>query len=246
VRAHPLVIVHVCTPLLVFVFSEQTVQLCACCFVWCFDAVPRYASLAVACGLAPCARLCSARNCSLGFILNCVCCFWLRSPLCLPETSGDYFFSDGQGHNYYANVCGNANKICLPQSWLATYETGVSIQMWGSTPPCDRRNPATLKCLEKSTQLPTCCTANCQVLGVMNDAYPPQFSLVVPSDPNGGVKATFVGAPPDDDDPFWCPFDPATGLQYNRTVSMIFACDESITGDAVPLLAVQNSSESCE
>jgi hypothetical protein len=80
----------------------------------------------------------------------------------------------------------------------------------------------------------------------MNDQNAPQFSLVVPTDPNGGVKATFVGAPPDDDDPFWCPFDPVTGEQFPRTVSMIFACDESITGPAVPLLAVQNSTETCE
>lgn len=86
-----------------------------------------------------------------------------RSPLCLGVGSGDYYFNDGLGHNYYANVCGNANQNCLPRSWLATYENGVAVQTWGSTPSCDRRNPSTLNCLEKSTQLPVCCTADCQV-----------------------------------------------------------------------------------
>ena len=29
----------------------------------------------------------------------------------------------------------------------------------------------------------------------------------------GGVKLTYTAAPPDPDDPFWCPWNPATGAQ---------------------------------
>lgn len=168
-----------------------------------------------------------------------------RSPLCLDGNSGDYVLQDGLGHDYYANICGYANQICLPQGWLATYETGVAVQMFGATPPCNRRDPRTLNCIEKTTQQPTCCTRDCQVLGVMDDTHPPTFTLVNASDPNGGVRARFIGAQQDQDDPFPCPPDPYTGEPMPRTVSMIFSCEPALT-NAMPLLAVQNTTEDCE
>lgn len=179
-------------------------------------------------------------------LVRLVACLNCPRGLCLDINSQDYTFSDGLGHTYYSNICGNAKQNCLPQAWLATYEYGVSVQMWGSTPPCDRRNPATLNCLEKSTQLPSCCTSDCQVLGVMNDTDPPTFSMLDPTNPSSGVQARYIGAPPDDDDPFWCPWNPQTGSQYPRTVSHVFSCDNSITGGAIPLIAVQNTTEDCE
>ena len=67
------------------------------------------------------------------------------------------------------------------------YEFGVTVQMWGATPPCG--NPP--GCKDKQGK-PACCTADCQVLGV----GAPEWSLIDPSNPEtGGVRAHFTGIP---------------------------------------------------
>jgi hypothetical protein len=93
------------------------------------------------------------------------------SPLCRTTSQPDYTFDDGAGHTYYANICGVSKHRCLPPDWLATYEIGVAVQFFGDTPPCNYLDPATLTCVEKVGQTPTCCTADCQVLGVGEPTY---------------------------------------------------------------------------
>ena len=61
-----------------------------------------------------------------------------------------------------------------------------------------------------------------------------------------GVLLKYKGAPPDNDDPFWCPYNPMTGSQFSRTVTMNLQCNSAMTGPATPILAIQNASESCE
>ena len=154
---------------------------------------------------------------------------------------GDYLFNDGLGHDYSANICGAASKKCLPKGWVQTYEYGVAIQSWGSVPPCNASDPTTMTCKEKNGMIPSCCTEDCQVLGVGS----PQLKLANPLNIQGGLNATFSGAPPDDDDPFWCPWNPQTGSQFPRTVTFQLECDTLVSG-AIPILAVQNKTEDCE
>jgi hypothetical protein len=165
----------------------------------------------------------------------------LCRPACRDYGQSDYVFDDGQGHDYYANICGNSQHNCLPPSWLATYEEGVAVQFFGDTPPCDRTNKSTLTCTDKYTNRATCCTADCQVLGVGS----PTWALLDPTSFTSGVTATFIGAPPDKDDPFWCPWNPNTGSQYPRTVKMWFTCDTEVP-IAAELVAIQNNTENCE
>jgi hypothetical protein len=153
----------------------------------------------------------------------------------------DYSTDDGLGHTYYANLCGSAAKQCLPLGWTETYEYGVAVQTWGSVPPCNLSDTSTLSCFDKDGMIPSCCTEDCQILGV----GAPHYKLMNPSNAQAGVNATFTGAPPDDDDPFWCPFNPATGSQYSRTVTYMLTCDPTVQG-ALLLQAVQNSTENCE
>ena len=177
-----------------------------------------------------------------GFVGSCPdgrrACF-CRSSLCAAG-QGDYTFDDGLGHTYYANICGAAAKKCLPKGWVETYQFGVAVQTWGSVPACNLSDPTTL-CLDHDGQIPTCCSEDCQVLGVGQ----PKYTLTDPTNPLAGVNATFQGAPPDDDDPFWCPWNPQTGSQYPRTVTYSLQCDKSVSG-ALPLVAVQNKTEDCE
>jgi hypothetical protein len=60
-----------------------------------------------------------------------------------------------------------------------------------------------------------------------------------------GVNMKYVGSPPDDDDPFWCPWNPMTGQQYPRTVTMNLRCNPNVRS-AIEIQAVQNSTEDCE
>ena len=63
-------------------------------------------------------------------------------------------------------------------------------QWWGSTPPC---NANSTKCLDPSTGIDMCCTANCEVLGIGI----PVWSLLVPENPLfGGLSITHRGVPP--------------------------------------------------
>ena len=71
------------------------------------------------------------------------------------------------------------------------------------------------------------------------------FGLMDPSNPKtGGVQVTFEGAAPSSSDPFWCPFNPATGAQYHREVTYKFHCDASVFGVKV-LGASQSRLNSC-
>ena len=93
------------------------------------------------------------------------------SPLCRTSSQPDYTFDDGAGHTYFANICGVSKHRCLPAEWLATFEIGVAVQFFGDTPPCNYLNASTLQCTEKVGQTPTCCSADCQVLGVGEPTY---------------------------------------------------------------------------
>ena len=63
--------------------------------------------------------------------------------------------------------------------------------------------------------------------------------------PAAGVILRYQGAPPDAGDPFWCPFDPVTGKQLPRTVSMNLQCNPNVQG-ANLVKAIQNATEDCE
>ncbi len=65
------------------------------------------------------------------------------------------------------------------------------------------------------------------------------------SDYAGGVVLTYTGAPPVSDDPFLCPWNPATGQQYPFQVSMVLLCNVNVNG-AIEVAVSANSSMSCE
>lgn len=156
------------------------------------------------------------------------------SSLC---ASTDYFLKDEKEHEYYANICGTAQHICLPATWQNTYDFGVAVQFWGGTPQCDNANPG----CKTHTGTQQCCTANCQVLGT----GAPIWSLLDPTNPmTGGVKARFLGAAASDSDPFWCTFNPQTGSQYEREVHFNFNCDSGVDG-VVADKALQNTTNDC-
>lgn len=149
----------------------------------------------------------------------------------------DYEFTDNQGHEYYANICGDANHNCLPQSWQNNLEYGVALQMWGDQPPQDQKN-----CQHKVDGSPAPCTKDCQVIG---HGFP-EYDLRDMSNPStGGVLVQFKTVPPADDDPFFCPWDVEHGRQYPREVHYVMMCDKSVKG-AVPVQpAEQNSTDNC-
>eukprot|EP00500_Bicosoecida_sp_ms1_P008274 CAMPEP_0203816318 /NCGR_PEP_ID=MMETSP0115-20131106/14450_1 /ASSEMBLY_ACC=CAM_ASM_000227 /TAXON_ID=33651 /ORGANISM="Bicosoecid sp, Strain ms1" /LENGTH=290 /DNA_ID=CAMNT_0050725219 /DNA_START=33 /DNA_END=901 /DNA_ORIENTATION=+ len=158
------------------------------------------------------------------------------SSLC---ASTDYTLQDTLGHNYYANICGQAKQNCLPESWTNTYEYGVAVQTWGSTPTCDPANPG--PCQNPQTKAKQCCTADCQVLGTGS----PQWFLTDTTNPiSGGVTAKYKGAAASESDPFWCDFNPATGAQYEREVHFVFTCDKTVSTVRVDH-AQQNATNDC-
>ncbi len=52
------------------------------------------------------------------------------------------------------------------------------------------------------------------------------------------------GVPSNENDPFWCPWNPATGAQYPRTMAYILQCDPTVKG-AVEVSATQNKTNDC-
>jgi hypothetical protein len=48
-----------------------------------------------------------------------------------------------------------------------------------------------------------------------------------------GVVISYNGAIPTGNDPWQCPYNPATGTYYPRTTEFQFKCDKSVTGYAV-------------
>ena len=129
------------------------------------------------------------------------------------------------------NICGTSNASCLPSGWVDTYQYGVAVQFWGTTPSC-----ATPQCVDKASNTPVCCTANCQVLGV----GAPAFQLVDALNQSSGVVMTFQQVPPVDADPFWCPYDPATNKQYNRSITYTMRCDQDAKGATAVKLATDD------
>lgn len=84
-----------------------------------------------------------------------------------------------------------------------------------------------------STTLTTtfCCTLthHTQVLGTSE----PMYSVSDPSNPGtGGVIIRHQGVAPSPSDPFWCPFNPATGAQYERSITYDMRCDPTVPGVA--------------
>jgi hypothetical protein len=159
------------------------------------------------------------------------------SSLC---ASKDYITSDTTGHEYYSNICGDAHQNCLPESWENHYEYGVTVQMWGGEPTCDPADPATMKCKHLGTGDPACCTKDCQVVGVKK----PYWNIASNNNPaTGGVDCTFRGESPSETDPFWCPFDPSTGAQYERKVTYHFKCNPSV--EIKSINAAENATNKC-
>lgn len=114
-----------------------------------------------------------------------------------------------------ANICGNAAADCLPSSFTDPTTQGVAIQYFGSTPSCS--NPS---CTNPSTGTATCCTAECHVLGT----GAPKWALIDPTNPSGGVTATFAPVPVDvDNDPFWCPAE-SSGSMEPRSITYNVFC----------------------
>ena len=92
----------------------------------------------------------------------------------------DYSVTDVLGHTYYANVCKEAQKQCLPADcdnypycvpWQNTYIYGNAIKMWGNTPPFPPKDPSLNCYLPTAPQTPVACTKACQVLGVGSPSW---------------------------------------------------------------------------
>jgi hypothetical protein len=61
---------------------------------------------------------CDDPTCACACVCACAFVCVHDSPACRDGTNGgDYFFDDGQGHNYTANICGTASTRCLPKDW---------------------------------------------------------------------------------------------------------------------------------
>jgi hypothetical protein len=153
------------------------------------------------------------------------------------KKDGDYSISDGVGHTYTAQICGTSAFSCLPAGYLNTYQYGVAVQSWGSVPPQTSKN-----CVDKATNQPAYCSADCQVLGVGN----PEYSLIDPSNPStGGVRVSFKSARTNPDDPFYCPWNPSTMSEDPRVVHYFLECDTDYADEAFLYRAVQNSTDDC-
>jgi hypothetical protein len=78
-------------------------------------------------------------------------------------------------------------------------------------------------CTNKDTGQQVPCTRACEVWGVGS----PTFSLYDPSNSNGGVNITHTGVGTVANDNFRCPFDPTTGGNRLRTVTISVICNPS-------------------
>ena len=67
--------------------------------------------------------------------------------------------------SYYFNICGYANKKCLP-NFPERYVYGAAVQTTNfDTPPACNLANGTGTCLNRLTNQSECCTAACEVLG---------------------------------------------------------------------------------
>ena len=128
----------------------------------------------------------------------------LRS-LC--NTTHDYLINDTQGHSYFANVCGTTTQNCAPPTWMAQYEYGSMVQLWGDTPSCD-----TKQCANVYTGAPECCTADCEVFAIPTSFVPPNVTYLNASSPGAGIRLALTAAQQPFQDPFQCDYvNPETG-----------------------------------
>lgn len=176
-------------------------------------------------------------------------------PTCFPSSSCEYGATDKAGHyyqyslgglctaegykasnpthqNYVLNICGIAPSPCLPATWTTKYEYGVAVQSWGATPNATCKTPS---------GNPARCTADCNVLGV----GAPDFSLIDASDASKGVQLRYSAGTPSLSDPFWCPFNPATGKQYSRNITYVISCNPNVHG-AKLVSVTQSNTNDCE
>lgn len=132
--------------------------------------------------------------------------------------------NDTNGRGYKFNVCGLTQAECNPPGYTSSYRYGSAIQFFGTRPPCNTSDPATMTCKDINGN-PACCTEDCEVLGVGT----PMWSVVNPVNPaTGGVRITYSGVDPSYNDPFpLCPYDPVRQGHF-RDISFELHCDPGI------------------
>ena len=89
---------------------------------------------------------------------------------------------------YYFNICGYANKKCLP-NYMQRYVYGTAVQSYGSPPPCNTSDNSTM-CLNYLNGNYECCTEPCEVLGTGI----PIYSVMNPNNPMAGERGTVAAA----------------------------------------------------
>jgi hypothetical protein len=124
------------------------------------------------------------------------------------------------------------------------HPAGNVIQTWGSAPECLNVTEST--CVDSRTGLPACCSEPCQVVAIETTLTPPVFSTIVPGDASQGVRVTYFGETPTQNDPYSCDYDPTTGAPYPRVTHMEFYCDASATEFANFYEVAQNATDGCD
>lgn len=131
----------------------------------------------------------------------------------------DYSYTDSANRTYNINICGTAVQNCLPSTYATLYEYGAVVQTWGERPDCPPSN-----CTDPFTGEQTCCTADCEVLGV----GAPYIELLDPDNPvTGGLVMTHHAVRAADQDPYWCPPNPITKEPYERRIKYEIKCQPS-------------------
>jgi len=127
---------------------------------------------------------------------------------------------------------------------VVPHPAGNVIQTWGSAPECLNVTEST--CVDSRTGLPACCSEPCQVVAIETTHTPPVFSTIVPGDASQGVRVTYFGETPTQNDPYSCDYDPTTGAPYPRVTHMEFYCDDSATEFANFYEVAQNATDGCD
>jgi len=99
-----------------------------------------------------------------------------------------------------------------------TSSFGVATQFFGATPACNISAP---ECTDPVAGKPVCCTGSCEVLGVGT----PTFAPLDAANLGAGVQLTYISTPASPSDPFVCPFNPATGMPFTRSINLQLVCD---------------------
>ena len=90
------------------------------------------------------------------------------------------------------------------------YQYGATVQTWGSEPLCNTSNRRT-SCVDQFTNLPVCCSEDCEVVGLPASVTSPVATLLNAQDPGAGIMITMVGEQPTASEPNQCDIDPSTG-----------------------------------